>query len=97
MNLDKFFRQRWKTILGVFLITLGVDALINNQMVYSSLPPQVAGAFQFYYKEPVTKTLPPYLAVTINWPFFTTILIGVIFAGWDFVFREKKKETGETQ
>lgn len=98
MSLNNFFRKRWKMILGAFLIVAGVDALINNQMVYSSLPPQIGGAFEYYYKEPVTKTLPSYLMSMVNWPFYTTILIGGIFVVWDyFIFRKRKEEAGETQ
>ncbi|MBI5872480.1 hypothetical protein HZB88_05375 [archaeon] len=90
MDWNRFVRERWKTILGVFLITIGLDALINNQIIYSNLPPQLAETFQFYYKETPTKTLPSILMNLINWPFYTVMLIGGIFIGWDLMYFRKK-------
>jgi len=97
MSLNSFFRKRWKTVLGAFLIAVGVDALINNQMVFSNLPPILGGAFQFYYQEPVTKTFPSYLMAFINWPFYTMIIIGGIFVVWDLIFLRKRKQESEMQ
>jgi hypothetical protein len=95
--ISEFFKRRWKSVLGAFLIAVGVDALVNSQLVISSLPSQMAETFQFY-KEPATKIFPTYLFNLINWPFYTVALIGTFFILWDIDFlRKRKKEVGEIQ
>jgi len=90
MSIAQMMRERWLTILGVFLITAGIDAFINSQAVISNLPAQLGQAFQFYHQEPQTQNLPPYIVKLYDFPLLVPAIIGIVLVGLDY-FRKRKK------
>lgn len=90
MNALQTIRERWLTILGVFLITVGIDAFINSQIVISNLPSQLGEAFQLYYNQPQKQALPTYVVKLFDFPLLIPAIIGIFLIGLDLIKRRKK-------
>lgn len=79
MNLQKFFRERFLSLIGILLVAIAVDGILSPTFFVYNSP--VLGGFLTSPQETVSQ-----LVSLADWPFYVPLLIGLVLIALDVYY-----------
>jgi hypothetical protein len=97
MDLIEILRRRKLSLIGIFLIVMALDFLIDGEILFYDVSPLIGEIFPFYKIEQPTKTLPTFIVKLYSWPFYVPMLLGGTLAAVDIGKIRKEREEAKVE